>query len=306
MRPRGEVLVAGLLAPEGPCVRRDGTVLFTQQLAGEVSLLDDRGVSTVCRTDGGPNSCVEGTDGVYVCQNGGVVGSWRSSRPQEAGIQRIDEDGTVTMVTREVDGQALVTPNDLAFGPDGALYFTDPAQPYDPGARTWTGAVYALTAPRPTRVQATPATYCNGIGFDEAGRLLWVESYPRAVWRREADMAVRRLCLLPHGHVPDGFAVAEDGRIFVASCGSHGITVVSPEGELLDHVTLDEQAYPSNCCFDGSDLLVTDFGTDMESRPDAGRLWRVPTDARGAPTHTGTVQPTPPTPPAPPTPPMQP
>ena len=65
--------------------------------------------------------------------------------------------------------------------------------------------------------------------------------------------------------------------------------MVSPDGEVLDLIELDETAFPTNCCFDGSALWVTDFGRDHEKVPGSGRLWRIGTDAVGAPLHTGRV-----------------
>ena len=66
-------------------------------------------------------------------------------------------------------------------------------------------------------------------------------------------------------------------------------TVVSPDGLVLDFIALDPTACPTNCCFDGSALWVTDFGRDYENVNGCGRLWRVDTDATGAPVRTGTV-----------------
>jgi sugar lactone lactonase YvrE len=97
------------------------------------------------------------------------------------------------------------------------------------------------------------------------------------------------LCQLPENHVPDGLAVATDGRLFVTTVTSTGITVVSPDGEVLDLIELDESALPTNCCFDGSALWVTDFGRDYETVPGRGRLWRVETDAVGAAVAIGTL-----------------
>jgi gluconolactonase len=115
-----------------------------------------------------------------------------------------------------------------------------------------------------------------------------VESYTRLVCRL-TDGGREVICQLPEGHVPDGLAVAADGRLFITTVTSGGITVVSPEGEILDLIVLDPTALPTNCCFDGGVLWVTDFGRDYEAVPASGRLWRVETDALGAPLYSGTV-----------------
>ncbi len=119
------------------------------------------------------------------------------------------------------------------------------------------------------------------MALEADGTLVWVESYGRHVCRLVDGERVE-VCRLPEGHVPDGLAVAADGRLFIATCGSHGVTVVAPDGEVLELIELDDDANATNCCFDAEGALwVTDFGMDWEQREGAGRLWRVETDARG-------------------------
>jgi sugar lactone lactonase YvrE len=92
---------------------------------------------------------------------------------------------------------------------------------------------------------------------------------------------------LPEGQRPDGLDIAADGRLFIATVISHGITVVSSEGEVLDVIVLDNQALPTNCCFDDNALWVTDFGVDWRQGAPIGRLWRIETDAVGRPQYRG-------------------
>jgi gluconolactonase len=57
-----------------------------------------------------------------------VAGSGDSSAV--SGIQRVRAHGTVELLFSEVAGHALYCPNDLAFGPDGRLYFTESGNRY--------------------------------------------------------------------------------------------------------------------------------------------------------------------------------
>lgn len=289
------VVLTGLQVPEGPAVLPDGRLAFTEQTRGAVSIYDGRGHEVLAITGGAPNAVTLGSDGaLYVCQNGGTVGAWRSPDPRTPGIQRIETTGVVLTLAQEVQGIALVTPNDLVFGPDGRLYFTDPAQPFDPADRRDTGKIFVVGADGGEPVRHVGPVYCNGIAFDPAGRLLWVESYTRRVLSLDLDLdqtTPRVLTTLADGHVPDGIAVAEDGRIFIASCGSHGIDVIGPDGADVGFLPLDDRAFASNLCFDGSALWVTDFGVDHATVEASGRLWRVETDAIGRSLHTGSLPP---------------
>jgi gluconolactonase len=285
-----EVVATGLHVPEGPVVLPDGRIAFVEQLLGRVSIYDGAAVSVLAEVGGAANAVTLGGDALYAAQNGGVVGAWRSTDPRQPGIQRVRLDGRVESVTTEVAGAPLLAPNDLVFGPDGRLWFTDPGHAFDPVVRGAAGRIIAIGPDDRSGeiVAEVGPSYCNGLAFGADRRLVWVESYERAVCRLGPD-GRRPLCQLPEEHVPDGLAVAEDGGLFIATLSSKGITVLSPDGQLLDLITLDGTARPANCCFDGSALWVTDFGRDHERIAGSGRLWRVETDAVGLALFTGTV-----------------
>lgn len=87
-------------------------------------------------------------------------------------------------------------------------------------------------------------------------------------------------CQLSHDHVPDGMAFAADGRAFVCTTISEGVTVVSADGEVLEEIHLGEHA--TNCIFDGPTLYVTATGVgEIEASQRTGTLWSVATDATG-------------------------
>ena len=286
---RKEVVARGLAAPEGPLLLPDGRIAFVEQMRGRVSVFDGSKVEKISDAPGSPNAVTLGSDGfLYVAQNGGVVGAWRSNPRATPGIQRIHMDGKVEYVATEIGGFATKAPNDLLFGPDRRLYFTDPAEGYDPVGRVETGRLFALGGNKSEMLLDVGHSYPNGLAFMTDGRLVWVETYERDVCVLE-DGRRRLLCRLPENHLPDGLDVAMDGRMFITTVTSRGITVVSPEGKIVDFIEFDSEALPTNCCFEGSILWVTDFTDGWADKQTTGRLWRVETDAVGKPQQPGRI-----------------
>ncbi len=278
-----EPVLHGLEAPEGPIVLGPGSLVFVEQARGQVTGWDAvGGARVVSRGPGAPNSIALGADGhLYAPQNGGVVNSWRSAEPTAPALERRTLAGGIETLLTEVAGEPLRAPNDLAFGPGGLLYLTDPGEAYAPAHPRIESRILAIGADGASVVARPGRCYVNGLAFDTAGDLVWVESYTRRVMRLHPD-GPELVATLPEHHVPDGLAVAEDGRLFIATVDSRGITVLAPDGELLDLLELDERASPTNCAFDGSVLWVTDFGAGFTPGAGDGRLWRVETDAVGA------------------------
>ena len=113
--------------------------------------------------------------------------------------------------------------------------------------------------------------YPNGIAFDAQGRLYWTESMAHAVRRLDDDGQAVTFCQLGDDFVPDGMAFAADARAFVCTTISGGVTVISPEGEVLDQIDLGSHA--TNCIFDGPALYVTaDQGARDPRRPADGHV----------------------------------
>lgn len=285
-----EVATTGLAFPEGPVVLPDGRLAFCEECAGRISVYDGKGTSALAYTGGSPNGAALGSDGnLYIAQNGGIVGAWRASSMLSPSIQRFSKAGRIQELCKTGPGKPLLAPNDICFGPDGRLYFTDPAHAYDPNHRSQPGCLYSLGTRGPAElvIELDPV-YPNGIGFLPDGTLIWVESYERHICMMRGQ---RRIVLaqLPEGHIPDGFAVAADGRIFAATLFSHGITIVSPEGQYLGFLDLGPTSYPTNCAFQGRRLWVTDAG-DFSVDFLHGRLLSMETDAEGMPMHAGVIE----------------
>jgi gluconolactonase len=290
-----EVLAEGLACPEGPDRLDDGRFVFVETFRCRVSSWSPGdGVHTYADVGGAPNAAMRGLDGIYVAQHGSSAGPWRSPRPTPAAIQKVLDDGRVELAITRADGNPLVGPNDLSFGADGYLYFTDPGafEPTDPEE----GQICVAEPDGTTHVlQRTGPTYPNGIVVEPDGSVVWDESYTQRVLRRRPDGSVELVATLPQDRIPDGMKLAADGRLFIATVSSGGVDVIAPDGELLDFINTG--GAPLNCVFDGSQLYVADYGKsgsagapEEDEIEECGRLLRLSVDAAGQPLNRGAIQ----------------
>jgi gluconolactonase len=274
-------LASGLGFPEGPTVLGDGRTVLCDGNTGELLAYAGGAISLFARTGGSPWGTYLGTDGkLYVNQGGDVPGSGDFSAVP--GIQRVSLDGSVEFLFSEVGGYTLAGPNQSAFGPDGRLWITDSGTELDDRVEVPSpGRLFVVSdaSGAGEMLLERPGSYPNGIAFDGDGRFYWSESKAHRVCRLENGEAVT-FCQLPDSHVPDGMAFAADGRLFVANTTFGGVTVLSPDGDVLTEIDLGEHA--TNVVFDGSALYVTATRTpDIEASERTGSFWRVETDAVG-------------------------
>lgn len=279
-----EVAAAGLGFPEGPLVLAPGRVAWVEQYAGRVAVLEDGEARTLAHVGGCPNGLALAPDGrLLVAQNGGKLGDWHAPEQRPPSIVALDpESGAAEVVATHASGRPLRRPNDLCFGPDGAIWFTDPGD-YDPDGdvRGW----ICRHADGATEiVRELGNVYPNGIGVDGAGRLLWVETHSHLLHALGDDGDALVADLGPAG-TGDGFAVAADGTVVVASVFSGGLHVVAPGADgarAVAQVSWADDLILSNCAFDGSTLWATDATTAWDRSDDhAGRLWRLETNLDG-------------------------
>jgi len=291
MRKPIETLVEGLGHPEGPDILPDGRIVMVETYTGKiVAWSAARGLHDYALCGGGPNACTLGSDGaVYITQNGGTAGAWKAEVMGVPSIQKAWPDGRVEEVARTVAGIPLQAPNDLTFGPDGRLYFTDPAD-YLPDDRR-PGRVFALAPDGSGELlEELPAAYPNGITAEPDGAIVWVESYDRGVYRKRPGEPSQQIAQLDEGHVPDGLKIATNGDLWVTAFMGGGVDILAPDGTHKDF--LETGGVPLNCIFDGDDLIITDFGDITEVTADApmvGRLWRVAVGVTGRPLFRGAI-----------------
>ncbi|CAB4789878.1 unannotated protein [freshwater metagenome] len=280
----------GLRFPEGPIAMRDGSVILVEMFGPRITRVrPDGSKETIAEMTGGPNGAAIGPDGfLYVCNNGGCFteldfgglsfpGPFDQVNYSGGRIQRVNiATGEVTDLYTECDGRALRAPNDLVFDNSGGFYFTDHGI-RDLVARTadLTAIYYAAADGSSIREIDFPVEGPNGIGLSPDGTTIyWAETHTGRVFRRNITapgvlaptmpgdtQAV--LYGLPGLQLLDSLAVDGAGNVCVATLVNGGITVISPSGELLEHVATGD-LLTTNICFaaDGSDTAyITLSGT---------------------------------------------
>ncbi|MEJ8850753.1 SMP-30/gluconolactonase/LRE family protein [Variovorax rhizosphaerae] len=275
-----KILAEGLGFPEGPVWLSDGSVLLVEISAGLLTRLRPDGTRQVVASPGAsPNGAAIGPDGAcYICNSGGFEwlkhadGSVRPG-PQPADysggrIERVDlATGELTVLYRNSDKAPLKGPNDLVFDSEGGFWFTDSgkrrSREQDFGA-----VCYARIDGSECREMIHPLMTPNGIGLSPDGSVLYVAETPTCrLWsfdiarpgqlagtpRSPAPHGGRLLAGLPGYQFFDSLAVEAGGNICVATLLNGGITVLSPDGELVEHVPLPDP-YTTNLCFGGAEM----------------------------------------------------
>lgn len=275
------VVAESLGFPEGPLVLGPSQVAFVELYRASISVFEDGKVRTLAVVGGCPNGLALGPDGrIYFTQNSGGGGWYRCPDPRKPGIYALDPVSlSVEEITVRTAAGPLRQPNDLCFGPDGALWFTDPGTDPQPQA----GWICRHSGGATQVVHHVGPVFPNGIGFDAEDHLIWSESRSRAIVVSGDPPSV--VCRLEAPARPDGFAVCADGTLVVATLQSSGLDFVAPcrggERTALRQIWAGD-VRATNCAFEGSTLWVTDASpaSDEVERP-SGRLWRLETDLVG-------------------------
>ncbi|OBZ92170.1 gluconolaconase [Pararhizobium polonicum] len=277
-KPDIEIIAKGFRFPEGPVELPDGSIAVVEIGRGRIVRIREGGkVELLAVTHGGPNGMALGPDGaLYVCNNGGF--SWLEEegwlRPvglalnyRGGMIQRVDvSTGEVTTLYDRYEGRPLSGPNDIVFDDQGGFYFTDTGRvrefQHDHGA-----VFYGKVDGSAIKRVVFPLLAPNGIGLSPNLKTLYVAEMETArLW----SYAVAEPGVLLKTPFPsqsggelviglggfqriDSLKIAASGNICVSTLVTGCITVVSPEGELLDQIWMPE-IYPTNLAFVGAEL----------------------------------------------------
>ena len=120
-------------------------------------------------------------------------------------IQKTSQGGKVEILVTEADGVKFDGPNDLTFGPDGRLYFTDSGD-WNQADKPHPGRICVIEKDGTAHIlEELDYVYPNGIVAEPDGSIVWVESYTLNVIRRKPDEA--------QYHVSLGLALKHKGDL---------------------------------------------------------------------------------------------
>jgi gluconolactonase len=168
-------------------------------------------------------------------------------------IIAITPDGKYKILADHYQGKKFNSPNDVIFGPDGALYFTDPTLDLVAGEKQELPfqGVYRLDDKGEVRLLTKDLTQPNGLAFSPDGKRFYVDDSEQRNIRvydvlAGGSLANGRIFGEEPGAkddgVPDGIKVDKQGNLFVTGPG--GIWVWDAQGHHLGTIALPEQ--PAN------------------------------------------------------------
>ena len=277
--PATSVFHKGLGEPEAPVLLSDGSwaVVEMSPETGCVSVISRDGlIKDVVAKTGRPNGMVVDSHGTL----------WVAESMNPPSLKKVELSGSSESIITGGDGVEFLFPNDLAFGPDGALYMTDSgvSRPVFQQARETgrlnskiDGKVFRIDlASRSAIVLDDGLQFANGLAFGLDDALYVTTTLNGLVyrydWKHDGTLGPREefTDLVDRNQESsftggDGLAVGMNGFLYCAVVGQGDVTVVDTDGRVVERIIVGGDQ-PTNVAFgprDSGDLYVTvkDVGT---------------------------------------------
>ena len=255
------ILADDLKNPEAPVLLPDGTWVLT-----EMHL--ERGWILRISADGSARSVVAKTgrpNGMTLERTGDL---WVAESLDPPSLLRVTLDGAVETILTGCDGEPFLFPNDLRFGPDGALYMTDSGIPVlewhdvtdvERASVTTDGRLYRIDVRDGSiRKLDSGLPFANGLAFGPDNDIYVSATQDGRVykydWSHDGRVSERR----EFGSVldpsksgfrgGDGIAFGRDGLLYATVSRQGDVAVLDQCGEVVDRIVLDGPS-PTNLAF---------------------------------------------------------
>ena len=266
----------GLEHPEAPALMNDGSWIVAEMALGNGRLTQISACGTESKLlteTGRPNGILMDSDGsIWVAE------SWQPS------LMKVSPAGAKEVVFEGCNGHPFLWPNDLVFGPDGAIYMTDSGIKVNKligenglDGNAWQGdmkgRLYRIDAPN-HHIECIDEGYrfTNGLAFGPDGKLYVNETVTGHIYRYDYKSRVITESRTLFATVmdsddpsqvmgPDGMAFDEAGNLFICVFGQGHLAVVSPDGKINRTITTCGPC-PTNVAFGprgGRSIYVTEY-----------------------------------------------
>ena len=246
------VAAEGFAFPEGPAYDGKGNLAVSNCNSDHIDKVSAEGRAIQFKAD--PNKfTLEKTNGLAFHEDGSL---YACDFGRNA-ILQIFPDGRTEIVADKCGETGFKGPNDLAFDPEGNLYFTDPA---GSDVQHPIGCVYRIArgTRKVTRV-ADGMAFPNGLAFSADGKTLYLAESSRfrilkAAVKPDGSLETPQLfCQLPDKHTPDGINFDQAGNLYVATVGPGLVTILDKIGKIARTVKIPGTDV-TNLEFGGKDL----------------------------------------------------
>jgi gluconolactonase len=264
----------GLKFAEGPAWDGKGNLFVSNCTAepGYVTKFDTKGKAQVAYT--ASEKGFRKTNGMTFHENGSLFVCDFGRKA----IMEIMPGGQARVYADNCQGVSFRGPNDLAFDPNGNLYFTDPA---GSGKDAPIGRIYMIDKMRNVKQVAGGLAFPNGIAFGSDGKSLFVaesQKYQILKYAVKPDGSLGEktvFATMPDQKDPDGISFDAAGNLWVAQYGAGAVRQFDKSGNMVRSVDLPGKNV-TNVEFGGSDMKTL-YVTEAER----GELYRILVETPG-------------------------
>jgi gluconolactonase len=280
--------------PEAPVLLPDDSLLC-------VEMDPEKGHTILLGSDGKTRRVIARTgrpNGLARDRNGNI---WVAETAMRA-LLKLNMDGEYEVVATGCGNEKFLFLNDVAIGPDGAVYLTDSGilletmsdgpDGFNPDYRNlkYDGRVYRIDpdSREVTRID-NGILFTNGIAFGPDGYLYANETLSGNIFRYQFNngkTGAREVFgnVIEHFNPeelkgPDGMKFGADGNLYVCVFGQGDVTVLDSEGKVANRIKT-EGSMPTNLCF-GREGTRKIYVTEVES----GTVQIHDVDTDGLPLH---------------------